>query len=382
MSDEEAINWDDFDLNDDILRGVYRYGFEKPTPIQCLTIRHIIDKKDLIGQAQSGTGKTGSFTVAALQRIDFDKETTQCIIIAPTRELVKQIHQVLTNIGNAIEKLSTYVLVGGDSVSDNIKYLKKHSPHIIIGTTGRINDMTQRRMLNTENVDLLVLDEADEMLSKGFKEQIHTLLQYLPGRMQIVLFSATLPNDVLKLTEKFMHEPVKITLKPEELTLDCIKQFYIALPDERSKFDTLKDLFSVLQVNQSIIYVNTIDKVNDLYNAMTEEGYPVSYIHSGMTKSERETALMQFKNGKFRVLISSGVTSRGIDIQQVSTVINFDIPKDVNTYLHAIGRSGRYGRKGLAINFITKYDVSTMRRIEKRYKINIDELPSNVNELI
>ena len=196
--------------------------------------------------------------------------------------------------------------------------------------------------------------------------------------MQIALFSATLPNEIINLTDKFMKDPVKITLKPEELTLECIEQYYVALNDDKDKFECLKDLFSILQVNQSIIYVNTIKRVDDLYNAMNNEGYPVCYIHSSMEKSDREVALQQFRNGKFRVLISSGITARGIDIQQVSTVINFDITNNVHNYLHAIGRSGRYGRKGLAINFVTRGDIDIMKKIEKHYNINIKELPNNI----
>jgi superfamily II DNA/RNA helicase len=200
--------------------------------------------------------------------------------------------------------------------------------------------------------------------------------------MRIALFSATIPYDVINLTKKIMTNPISITLRPEQLTLDCIQQYYIALQNDSHKYETIKDLFSLIEVKQSIIYVNTIKRVNDLYDAMTNEGYPVCCIHSSMEKSQREDSLKQFRNGEFRILISSGITARGIDIQQVSVVINFDITKDVNTYLHAIGRSGRYGRKGLAINFVTRSDIDIMKRIEKHYKIEIKELPGNFNELI
>tara|TARA_A100001015_G_C14664839_1_gene584501 strand:- start:25 stop:726 length:702 start_codon:yes stop_codon:yes gene_type:complete len=232
------------------------------------------------------------------------------------------------------------------------------------------------------NIKLTVMDEADEMLSKGFKNQIYDIFQYLPKSMQVALFSATMPYDVLSLTEKFMKEPKKIIMRPEELTLECIQQYYVAIGNDQQKYETLKDLFSILEVKQSIIYVNTIKRVDELYEAMSKEGYPVCYIHSSMDKSQREEALKHFRLGQYRVLISSGITARGIDIQQVSIVINFDITRDINTYLHAIGRSGRYGRKGLAINFVTKFDIDQMKRIERHYKIDIKELPSNINELI
>jgi translation initiation factor 4A len=242
--------------------------------------------------------------------------------------------------------------------------------------------MINRKILKLDHIELFVLDEADVMLSRGFKENIQNIVVSLYKNTQIVLFSATIPEEVLELTDKFMNNPVKIILEPEKLSLECIQQYYIAIQSDKDKFDTLKDLFSVLQVNQSIIYVNTIERVNQLYDAMISDGFPVIYIHSNMDKHERANAMKKFRNGEYRVLISSGITARGIDIQQVSTVINFDITRDVHTYLHAIGRSGRYGRKGLAINFVTKRDIYTMKKIEEHYKINIKELPVNVNELL
>lgn len=374
--------WDELNLKDDILRGIFRIGFEKPTPIQGLAIPPITSFRDTIAQAKSGSGKTGSFIISALQNLDITNDSTQALIIAPTRELVKQISTVANNLSNLMESIKIKTLVGGSSVNEDSNYLKNNYPHIIVGTIGRIYDMVRRKNIDTYTIKLLILDEADEMLSKGFKNQIYDLFQFLPENMQVALFSATFSKEIINLTEKFMKDPIKIMLKPEELTLDCIQQYYIALRDDSDKYDTLKDLFSILEVQQSIIYVNTIKRVNDLYNAMIDENFPVCYIHSNMEKAQREEALSKFRSGNFRVLISSGITARGIDIQQVSTVINFDITKDVHTYLHAIGRSGRYGRKGLAINFVTKYDIDIMKKIEKHYNINIPELPANFKNLI
>lgn len=379
---ENIDKWDDLNIHENLLRGIYRYGFEKPTPIQSMAIKPLMNNKDIIAQAQSGTGKTGSFTIGSLQIINLDKLETQVLILAPTRELVKQIANVVENIGNAMENLQIKCCIGGTSVNEDIQYLKRNKPHMIIGTAGRVYDMMKKGYLKTMDIKLIVMDEADEMLSKGFKNQIYDIFQYLPKSMQVALFSATIPYDVLSLTEKFMKEPTKIIMKPEELTLGCIQQYYIAIGNDQQKYETLKDLFSILEVKQSIIYVNTIKRVDELYQAMTKEGYPVCYIHSSMDKSQREDALKQFRIGQYRVLISSGITARGIDIQQVSIVINFDITRDINTYLHAIGRSGRYGRKGLAINFVTKFDIDQMKRIERHYKIDIKELPANINDLI
>lgn len=377
-----STTWESLNLTENLTRGIYRFGFEKPTPIQQMAILPIIQRKDVVAQAQSGTGKTGSFTIASLQQIDLASRTTQVLILAPTFELVKQISSVVTSLGSAMDGLVIKTLVGGTSVSDDARDLNTNCPHIVVGTAGRVYDMIRRRNLMTSSIKLFVLDEADEMLSKGFKEQIYDIFKHFSDNVQVALFSATLPDDILTLSTKFMREPIHITLKPEELTLECIQQYYISMIDDRSKYETLKDLFSFLQLSQCIIYVNTVKRVEELYNAMIADGFPVCCIHSGMEKTQREASLAKFRTGAFRVLVSSGVTARGIDVQQVSTVINFDMNRNIETYLHAIGRSGRFGRKGLAINFITKYDIDFMRKLEEHYKISIRELPEDFANLI
>ena len=375
-------NWETFILKEDLVRGIYRYGFEKPTPIQQSTIAPIVAGCDVVAQAQSGTGKTGSFTISALQLIDISSRTTQVLVIAPTFELVKQISTVVAALGSAMDGLVLKTLVGGTSVSDDARELQTNVPHIVVGTAGRIYDMICRRHLNTSTIKLFVLDEADEMLSRGFKDQIYDIFKYFNDDVQVALFSATMPEEIITLSEKFLRSPVKIVLKPEELTLECIQQYYVALPDDKAKYETLKDLFSVIQVSQCIIYANTVHRVEELYKNMTDDGFPVCCIHSAMDKGERAASLQKFRSGAFRVMISSGVTARGIDVQQVSTVINFDMNRNLDTYLHAIGRSGRFGRKGLAINFITRYDMDFMRALERHYKISIKELPEDVGKLI
>lgn len=371
--------WDSLDLKDDLLRGIYSFGFESPSQIQKLAIKPIIDKRDVIAQAQSGTGKTGTFTISSLQRIEISEKTTQVMILAPTHELVKQISFVVKGIGSMMEGLVVKTLVGGTSVNEDIKQLNENVPHVVVGSTGRVNDMIRRQHLNTSNIKLFILDEADEMLSGGFKDQVYQIFQNLPSEAKISVFSATMPPYILEMTNKFMNDPVKITMEPEKLNLEGIEQFYLALNDDNGKYDTLKRLFNFLTVNQTIIYVNSVQRVEDLYNAMVADGYSVVCIHSSMKREDREQSFKDFRTGTYRVLISSNVTSRGIDIQQVSIVINFDIPKSVNTYLHRIGRSGRWGRKGTAINFITRQDVGYMKRIESHYKSNIKELPSEFN---
>jgi translation initiation factor 4A len=371
--------WDDMDLHPDILRGIYAYGFETPSEIQKRSIPHIILKRDIIAQAQSGMGKTGSFSIGTLSQIDVNLNKPQALILAPTHELVKQIAKVIESLGNVLN-VRVKTIIGGTSIQDDIKELREKSPQIIVGTAGRVYDMICRKYLSTDHIRIFVLDEADEMLSQGFKTQIYNIFQTLSCDVQVALFTATIPENILELTHKFMRNPVHITMKAEELSLECIKQYYVALKNDIMKFEVLKDLFSMISVSQCIIYCNSVQRVSELYKAMVDDGFSVCCIHSSMSVSERAKEFANFRSGGFRVLISSNITARGIDIQHVSTVINFDIPKCQFTYLHRIGRSGRWGRKGMAINFVTQNDIYLMRNIEKYYKIVIEELPANISE--
>ena len=369
-------NWDDLNCDMKLIRGIYSYGFEKPSHIQQKSIKPIIDKKDVIAQAQSGTGKTGCFAIASLALIDYDLDASQIIILAPTRELAEQIKKVVDNISQFLDNFSSELLIGGIASDENIKNLKKN-PKMLIGCPGRIYDMLQRKFLSPQYIKTIVIDEADEMLSSGFKEQIYNIFQKLPTTIQVALFSAKLPYKIRNLTNKFMREPIEILVKNEQLTLEGINQYFVNLNDDHDKFETIKDLFSNISVSQCIIYCNSIQRVNDLYDSMKNEQFPVCRIHSNMSKEERSNNYRSFLTGDYRVLISSNVTARGIDIQQVSTVVNFDIPNDVHTYLHRIGRSGRFGRKGLGINFITKRDIHKLKEIEEFYQTSIQELPKN-----
>tara|TARA_Y100000389_G_scaffold204357_2_gene256431 strand:+ start:323 stop:1504 length:1182 start_codon:yes stop_codon:yes gene_type:complete len=378
IENEKTINsWEELDVKRDLLRGIYAYGFEKPSPIQRKAIIPMINKHDIIAQAQSGTGKTGCFTIAGLELTDTTNTEVQTIILSPTRELSCQIKTVLDRIGSNMKDLRTQLLVGGTSTENDIKLLRENLPQVVVGCPGRIHDMLRRKHINGNNIKLIVLDEADEMLSAGFKEQIYSIFQYLSNDIQITLFSATMPSSLYSLAEKFMRDPIKIIVKTEQLTLEGIKQYYVNLDDDTQKYETLKDLFSTFSVSQCIIYCNSVKRVADLFEAMSQDGYPVCQIHSNLDKADRQKNYEAFRNGGQRVLISSNVTARGIDIQQVSTVINFDIPKCSNTYLHRIGRSGRWGRKGTAINFITRRDYRQLKEIESFYSTQISELPKD-----
>ena len=328
--DIKTINtWDDFDLKDDLLRGIYAYGFENPSEIQKKAILPIISGRDTIAQAQSGTGKTGAFSISILQKIDVNKKELQGLIIAPTHELAKQISSVISSIGNSMEGLNIKTMIGGTSVQQDIAEMNESPPHIIVGCAGRIYDMIRRKNINANTIKMFVLDEADEMLSGAFN-----IFQHFNSNIQVAIFSATMPEEILTLSNKFMREPVKITMKKEELNLEGIQQYFVAIQNDFFKFETLKQLFTMISVNQCIIYCNSVKRVIDLHRAMSDEGFSVCAIHSSMDKVERDNTFRNFRNGGYRVLISSNITARGIDVQQVATVINFDITNCVHTYLH------------------------------------------------
>jgi len=370
-------SWDDLELNPELLRGIYAYGFEKPSPIQSKGIAPIKEGRDVIAQAQSGTGKTGCFTVGALSRINTSENCSQVLIMAPTHELAQQITSVIHSLSFMMTGVRIKTIIGGSSIDEDASEMRENPPHIIVGCPGRVYDMIRRKHINANKLKLVILDEADEMLSSGFKEQVYNIFQYLNKNVQIALFSATLPANIFQITNKFMRDPVKICVKVESLTLEGIKQYFVAVDDDRQKYLILKDLYQNITFTQCIIYANSVKRVIDLYEAMKEDNFPVSCIHSSMDKSERERSFKDFRCGASRVLISSNVTSRGIDIQQVSVVINFDLPRDIHNYLHRIGRSGRWGRKGTGINFITRRDVVKMREIESYYSTQIEELPAD-----
>ena len=375
--------WDDaiLNLSTPVLRGIYSYGFENPSPIQARAIIPILKGRDIIAQAQSGTGKSGAFVIGSLEMVDEKTDKTQVIIMSPTRELARQSLNVVRKIGT-MTKIRSQLLIGGTPTEMDIEQLTKNPPHIVSGCPGRIFDMIRRKHLKTGSVKFMILDEADELLSHGFKEQIYKIFQFMNNDIQIGLFSATMPQELNNLTSKFLRRPIKILVKQEMLTLQGIGQYYVALEDDNQKYETLKDLFSTLVISQAIIYCNSIKRVIDLYDAMIHDEFPVEHIHSDLMEKERKETYEKFKAGGCRVLVSTDLFSRGIDVQQVSIVINFDIPKNIHTYLHRIGRSGRWGRKGTAINFTSRRDFGRLKELEEYYSTEIKELPSNYAEQV
>ncbi|KHN88002.1 Eukaryotic initiation factor 4A [Toxocara canis] len=378
--DQVCESFDDMNLKENLLRGVYAFGFEKPSAIQQRAIVPCCMKRDVIAQAQSGTGKTATFSVSVLQNIDESVPEVQALVMAPTRELAQQIQKVMVSLGEYMG-VKCHACIGGTNVRDDQRKLEA-GVHIVVGTPGRVNDMIQRQSLQTSAIKMFVLDEADEMLSRGFKDQIYEVFKCMPNDVQVVLLSATMPAEVLEVTNRFMNDPVRILVKKEELTLEGIRQFYIDVEKEEWKFETLCDLYQTVNVTQAVIFCNTRRKVDYLATQMIKEKYTVSCMHGDMEQSERDLIMREFRTGSSRVLITTDLLARGIDVQQVSLVINYDLPSNRENYIHRIGRSGRFGRKGVAINFVTEQDTRQLKDIESFYNTQIEEMPMDIANLL
>merc|ERR1712227_728651 len=315
-----------------------------------------------------------------LARIDFRRRACQGLLLAPTRELAQQIQKVVLALGDYL-RVQCHACIGGTSVKEDIEKLRE-GQHVVVGTPGRVYDMLGKRHLRADELRIFVLDEADEMLSRGFKDQIYDIFRTLPPEAQVCLFSATMPNEILELTTKFMRNPVRILVKTDELTLEGIRQFYVAIEKEDWKLDTLCDLYETLTITQAVIFCNTCRKVDWLTEKMHSRDFTVSAMHGDMDQKERDVIMREFRSGSSRVLITTDLLARGIDVQQVSLVINYDLPTNRENYIHRIGRGGRFGRKGVAINFVTDEDKRALQDIEKFYNTQIDEMPMNVADLI
>jgi len=357
----------------ELLRGVYGYGFERPSIVQQRAIVPFSKGFDIIAQSQSGTGKTGAFAVGALTRVDCSVPKVQALILEPSRELANQSAKVVTNIGSfmgAVVQLS----VGGLSVGKDIAAYRK-GVHVVVGTPGRVIDLIKRGNLSTEALRVLILDEADEMLSAGFRESIQEIMREIPGSCQIGLFSATLPPEALEIAELFMRNPVKIVLNRDEITLKGITQYYVDVAEERYKLDTLVDLFKSVSVSQCIIFCNSRRKADWLTIQMTERDFPVMCIHSDLSSAERIDIMEGFTRGSFRVLIATDLIARGIDVQGVEFVVNYDLTNNFENYVHRIGRGGRFGRKGMAINFVVAREKPLLKQLCDFYATSIEPLP-------
>lgn len=359
-----------------LLKGIYGYGFESPSAIQSRAIVQIVLGRDTIAQAQSGTGKTATFSIGMLQVIDSKSKDCQAIILSPTRELATQIQTVVRHLGSNMN-IQTHACIGGTHVGEDVKKLQQ-GQHVVSGTPGRVLDMIKRRNLGVRQVKILILDEADELLCKGFKEQIYDIYRALPLSTQCVVVSATLPKQVLEMTSKFTSDPIRILVRQDDISLEGIKQYYVNCEREQWKFDTLCDLYDNMTITQAVIFCNTKQKVDWLATQMRKANFTVASMHGDMKQDERDSVMNDFRSGALRVLISTDVWARGIDVQQVSLVVNYDLPNDKENYVHRIGRSGRFGRKGVAINFTTKEDFQVIKDLEKHYSIRIKEMPADL----
>jgi ATP-dependent RNA helicase len=371
-------NFEDMNLKPDLLKGMYVYGFKKPSAIQQRFIVPFISGRDVIAQSSSGTGKTSAIAISLLQIVDPSKRETQALILSPTRELAVQTTDLCNNLGHHLG-VSVHACIGGKSVQEDIRRLEAGA-HIVSGTPGRVYDMIRKKALRPAGLKILVLDEADEMLGKGFKEQIHDIYRFIPPS-QVVLVSATLPSDALEMTDKFMTDPVKILVERDELTVDAICQYFVAVEKEEWKFETLKDLYDTLTIAHAVIFCNTRKKVEWLAKKLAQMQFSVSMMHGDMPQAERDEIMNSFRQGRSRVLITTDVWSRGIDVDQVSLIVNYDLPTTRENYLHRIGRTGRFGRKGIAISLVKQEELKMLKDIEQFYATQIEELPANMETL-
>ncbi|CAE7524055.1 unnamed protein product [Symbiodinium pilosum] len=367
-------------LKDDVLRGVYAYGFERPSAVQQRAIRPVLQGRDVIVQSQSGTGKTSVFCLGALHVVDVTSVEPQAVLLSPTRELAEQSAKVCSALGDYMG-VKIHRCMGGKSVKDSIRALKS-GIHVISGTPGRVLSMIQQRHLEVKRMKLLVLDEADEMFSKGFKEQVYGIKRSLPDRLQTVLVSATLPEEVLEMTADFMKKPFRLLVRREDLSLQGIRQYYVSVEKEEWKFDTLCDIFDSVAITQAVIFCNNRKKVDWLAQKMRGANFPIASIHGDMPQKDRDAVMDAFRDGRTRQLIATDLLGRGLDVQQVTLVINYDVPTSREFYLHRIGRSGRFGRRGVAVNFVRTEDEAVVKDLEKFYGVPIKEMPANFAKVL
>jgi translation initiation factor 4A len=379
-----CTSFDDLGLADNLLRGIYAYGFEKPSAIQSVAIAPLVKGRDVLGQAQSGTGKTGTFGIGLLSRIDPTLKQTQGLIMAPTHELADQIATVIRALASHM-KIQVVVAVGGVPRHLNAREIRAGA-QIVVGTPGRIYDLATSRDLRFDNLRMFVLDEADEMLRDRFAEQIGEIVKIgLPAACRVAFFSATMPPEVKELADKILSDPVRVTLKTADVKLDGIKQYYIELQDESWKLECFCDIFESLTIQSSIIFCNTKERAERLHATLTDRGFPVSVIYGEpMTQVIRQQRMRDFRSGATRVLIATNLLARGIDVQQVSVVFNFDMPQfeDKENYIHRIGRCGRFGRKGTAISLLTPAEKDVMDQIASHYSFQTQALPQDLKGVV
>jgi len=370
-------DFEDYYLKRELLMGIYEKGYEKPSPIQEEAIPIALAGRDILARSKNGTGKTASFLIPSLEKTDTSKTIIQVLILVPTRELALQTSQVCKELGKHMHGLQVMVTTGGTLLKDDVMRLF-NGVHILVATPGRVLDLANKGVADLSKCSTLILDEADKLLSPEFQPLVEQIISFLPNERQILLFSATFPVTVKDFKDRFLRKPYEINLM-DELTLKGVTQYY-AFVEERQKVHCLNTLFSKLQINQSIIFCNSVNRVELLAKKITELGYSCFYIHAKMQQAHRNRVFHDFRNGACRNLVCSDLFTRGIDIQAVNVVINFDFPKNSETYLHRIGRSGRFGHLGIAINLITYDDRFNLYRIEQELGTTIQPIPPEIDK--
>lgn len=374
------VTFKEFGLSPELMKAVSKMGFEEATPIQAATIPLSLQNRDVIGQAQTGTGKTAAFGIPLIEKIDMNNDAVQAIVVAPTRELAIQVSEELYKIGST-KRVRVLPIYGGQDIERQIRALKKH-PHIIVGTPGRVLDHIQRRTLRLQNVHTVVLDEADEMLNMGFVEDIEAILSHVPTERQTLLFSATMPEPIRRIAERFMQNPELVRVKAKEMTVPNIEQYYIEI-QEKKKFDTLTRLLDIQSPELAIVFGRTKRRVDELAEALNLRGYTAEGIHGDLSQAKRLSVLRKFKEGSIDILVATDVAARGLDISGVTHVYNFDIPQDPESYVHRIGRTGRAGKTGMAITFVTPREIGQLHHIEKTTKRKMERMkPPTLDEAL
>ncbi|KAK6498562.1 DExD/H-box ATP-dependent RNA helicase dhh1 [Arthrobotrys musiformis] len=372
----KGLDFEELYIKRELLMGIFEAGFEKPSPIQEETIPVALTGRDILARAKNGTGKTAAFVIPALERVNSKSPKTQALILVPTRELALQTSQVCKTLGKHLG-INVMVTTGGTVLKDDIIRLNE-AVHVLVGTPGRILDLAGKGVADFSECPTFIMDEADKLLSPEFTPIIEQLLAYFPSDRQIMLFSATFPLVVKSFMDKHLKQPYEINLM-DELTLRGVTQYY-AFVEEKQKVHCLNTLFSKLQINQSIIFCNSTNRVELLAKKITELGYSCFYSHAKMLQNHRNRVFHDFRNGVCRNLVCSDLLTRGIDIQAVNVVINFDFPKNAETYLHRIGRSGRFGHLGLAINLINWDDRFNLYKIEQELGTEIQPIPAQIDK--
>lgn len=370
--------FEDYCLKRELLMGIFEMGWEKPSPIQEESIPIALSGRDILARAKNGTGKSGAYLIPLLERLDVKKAHVQALVLVPTRELALQVSQICIQLSkHMVGEVKVMASTGGTNLRDDILRLDE-TVHVIVGTPGRLLDLIKKGVAKVNHTQMIIMDEADKLLSQDFVVILEEILTYLPANRQILLYSATFPISVQKFMTRYLQKPYEINLM-DELTLKGITQYY-AYVNERQKVHCLNTLFSRLQINQSIIFCNSTQRVELLARKISQLGYSCFYIHAKMMQEYRNRVFHDFRNGLCRNLVCTDLFTRGIDIQAVNVVINFDFPRNAETYLHRIGRSGRFGHLGLAINLITAEDRFNLKAIEDHLCTEIKPIPGSIDK--